>query len=232
MEKNKKTIILASIVVIIIILIIILNIIKSSANNQVNILKDEKEFFTINTLLNSELEDEKYMDSNYYATNIYYKEFDLIKVYFVKGFFIGTSNENTYNANDNYIVKTKGIAYEIEPLNATNIEEYVSNYELNTTEFNSTNILPTYSYNEKNKLISYLSTYNALLLYDKTKAYNYLSESQKKKYNSASDFENKAKLLNTNIQSYNKNNNIYTIHTKEETITIYEKSVMNFSIEY
>lgn len=241
MEISKKTIVLSSIAVLIIVLLIILSIIKSNVPNNSNRLLDEKTFFEINDLINKYEENDLYIYHAYNTTNIYYKDDNLVKLYFATGFIINHNIDTEYIGNVNYLIKVKGVNYEITKLdNVKDIKEYADNYTYESNDINSDLIIPTVTYDEKNKLIYYLSTFENLLLADPNEAYNYLSDSQKKKYNGVNDFKNNITNIYNNLSDYisnynkttDKNETIYTINTDKSQIKIYENGIMNIKIEY
>ena len=243
MESNKKTIILSAVIVLLLIGIIILSIIKKSAENNDNMqairLSDSKEFFTINNLVNEDTSKSIY--SYYVSTEIYYKKYDLYTTYFIKGYTAvedETLTQEITNDNVNYLIKIKGAAYELKDLDSIyDIKKYADEYNDNN-EFNSNKIVPTYSYNEKNKLIYYLTLFNKMLYNDTNEAYNKLTDNQKNKYSSLEDFKNKINSikLSTYITNYTAkekgDETVYNITTKKNNITIYEKYPMDYILEY
>ena len=236
---NKKAIILASVCTILLVLIIILSLIKPKQTVTLNKLNDEKKFFQIIDVINKENNNE---ESSFLATQIYYQENDLLITYFIKGFELKGIIEQQYKNNVYYLLKTQGVAYKLSKLdNIIDLEEYAKNYIEDEKSLDSVSVLPTSFYNEKNKLFYYLTVFSYLLNYNPKEAYNYLTDNQKNKYNSYYDFENKVSDINNNLsisvlnfKKETKSNEItYEINTSDTSkVTIYEKEIMNFKIEY
>ena len=217
---NKKAIILTSICVLFIILIIILSFIKPSEKIEVNRVTDPKEFFTINYAVNLENEDDD-NDYSFVTTDIYYVTNDNITTYFVTGFAISGVIEQTYRDNVNYLLKKDGIAYQVTPLNnITSIKEYANNYKEEQKEIKSNKIMPTYNYNEANKLFYYITVYNYLVTYNPSKASVYSKSTIKQLSTDAKDYTVKTE----------NNQTIYTI--TKSNVKVYENSIMDFKLEY
>ena len=238
MKDKKYIIISSSIIVFLLVLILIVSLLKPKTVNKLN---DPNIFFTLQEILNDEVQNDYYMDNSYTIENVYVKEIDLVSVYFINGFYIGRNEDATYRDNDNYIIRTKGILYDINRINTSNIEEYANNYNEENITINSSNIIPTITYSEKNKLIYYITTFKSLLDLDYQKAYEYLTDNQKDKYSNINNFYNQKEditlNISTNINYFDKKESkkvtTYTINTSSnKTITIYEYGLMNYKIEY
>ena len=235
--KDKKYIIFFSgFLVLLIIIYLILRVTNGSESNKLNTLNDDKTYFLLTNIINNEYQDPSYLDSQYVLENVYYKEDELQTTYFIKAFQLYKYfNDNEYIKEDlKYIITIKGIGYKLEELNVNNLEDYINTYE--STDINTTDLLPSISYQEQDKLAYYLSVFKKLLKVSPIKAYNSLTEKEQKKYTNYQDFLNKTdqiyNQMNTTINSYQKNKNTYTIHTSNKTITLIENSIMNYKIEY
>lgn len=237
---NKKTIILASLCGVLLLLIIILSIMNSSANEESYKVTDAQKFFEINAAINEAKSKENDFYS-YIATEMYYKENGLINTYFIKGFALEGAVEPEYKKDVMYMLKAKGLKYQIEEINATDIKEYANDYKEEQTDIDSELMMPSFKLNEQNKLIYYLTVFTSLLSYDPEEAYNYLSDNQKADYSNINTFENNARDIIERIPidasdyqvSKNGNKNEYTISTGGKSqIKINENGVMNFTIDY
>ena len=253
MNLSKKTIILASITGALLLLIIILLLIKPNKKIPLNKLKDDTLFFEINSLINDKLKSTNNETYSYMTTDIYYKETEKIIVYFTKGYVLHYEPDLTFSDNVYYLLKNKGASYEVTILdNVTDLKEYANNYEI-TDDIISSPLIPTTiymkDYKEKYKLSYYISIFLTELNNKPSEAFNRLTEEQKQKYQDINDFQNNKtyiiKTLSADISSYKKeeknNKNIYTITITTtstdntityNTITIYENSTMDFTIDY
>ena len=244
MKNNKKIIILSIIVGLLILLLIILSIIKSNTKNTINIgkINDNETFFKINHLINEHEKTDKYLLQTFYTKKIYYIEHDIINIYFINGFTINYNKDSEYIDNVNYLLKTKGANYELTKLDQiTNIEEYANNYNDRNTTIDSNHIIPTYTYKEESKLVYYISIFTAELNNNPNNAYNMLTDRQKQQYAGVDNFIKNKKLIKKDLSTFitnyktntNHNETIYNINTKNnKSITIYEKGLMDFTIEY
>ena len=237
---NKKTIILASLCGVFLLLIIILSIMKSSTNEEAYKVTNAQKFFEINSAINAA----KSKDNDFYSyisTEMYYKTNDLIDTYFIKGFTLEGAIEPQYKKDVMFLLKAKGLKYQIEEINANDIKEYANDYKVEETDINSELMIPSFKLNEQNKLIYYLTVFTSLLNYDSEEAYKYLSDNQKADYSDVSTFKNNANEIVKSIPidasdykvSKNGNKSEYTISTDSKSqIKITENGVMNFTIDY
>ena len=146
-----------------------------------------------------------------------------------------------YEKNVNYLVMVKGNSYTIFDLKQNQNEKYLDTLNKNSYKFKNGNVFNDISYTEKNKLISYISEFLELLSIDSPKVYQMLNTSTKNNYKNYSDFLNKRieiyNKLNTTIKYYKKeksnNITIYSIiDSNNNTIKIYETSIMDYKIDY
>lgn len=237
--KNKKLIIISSSIIAILAVIYLLLVLFKGTNDPektVNEIKDEEVFFTIQNALNDEITDYNYMSSQYIIEKIYHKEKDLINVYFIEAFNIKNDGFNDfYTGNLKYIMITKGMNYSVQELDSNiNLEEYANDYIVEDLK-DTSKLLPTYKFDEKNKLVFYISLFNNLKSSNYLKAYEYLED--KNKYTNVDDFANSDIYLSTDFNTYNKQTKdgktVYTILTKsKEYIFITENSIMDFKIKF
>ena len=146
-----------------------------------------------------------------------------------------------YEKNVKYLVMVKGNSYTIFDLKQNQNEKYLDTLNKNSYKFKNGNVFNDISYTEKNKLISYISEFLELLSIDSPKVYQMLNTSTKNNYKNYSDFLNKRieiyNKLNTTIIYYKKeksnNITIYSIiDSYNNTIKIYETSIMDYKIDY
>ena len=93
MKDKKYIIISSSIIVFLLVLILIVSLLKPKTVNKLN---DPNIFFTLQEILNDEVQNDYYMDNSYTIENVYVKEIDLVSVYFINGFYIGRNEDATY----------------------------------------------------------------------------------------------------------------------------------------
>lgn len=238
--KNKKFIIISSSIVVFLLMVLLIVILIKPSNTKR--LEDPTMFFTLQEIINNDVQNDYYMQNSYTIENVYVKNYDLINIYFVNGFYIGRNEEADYKQNQNYVVKTKGILYESYKLNnVTDIKEYAENYDEEDITVNSKNVLPTVKYDEKEKLVFYIATFKNLLEVDYQKSYSYLTKKAQDKYSDEDNFGNQKDIISVDIQTsikdyqkeVKKDETVYRITTSSnKTITIYEYGLMNYKIEY
>ncbi len=241
--NNKKIITFISIIIGLSLILFLLKLIpeKKEINNTTKLL-DEKRFYQIQDAISNHINNKDYTNPEFILKNVYYKKDGLVTYYYANGYILDIIMENyNYEKNVNYLVMVKGNSYTIFDLKQNQNEKYLDTLNKNSYKFKNGNVFNDISYTEKNKLISYISEFLELLSIDSPKAYQMLNTSTKNNYKNYSDFLNKRieiyNKLNTTIKSYKKeksnNITIYSIiDSNNNTIKIYETSIMDYKIDY
>ena len=237
MKPNKTIIFFSSLLVVLIFIYLIVVLFSKTKENDIKILKDDKTYFTLSNILSNEYQDDYYMDTQIIIDKVYFKNDEILSTYFIEAYQINRNFDENISFKDNlkYELTIQGVSYRVSEIDTDNLEEYAKSYELKNLDSFS-NLVPSIQYDEKDKLVFYLSVYKNLLQANPIKAYNYLTDKCKQNYSNYQDFLNKADFtydnIKTYINSYDKNKNKYIIYTDTKTITIIENNIMDFKIEY
>jgi len=175
---------------------------------------------------------------------IYYNPGSTITYYFIKGYLLNIPlvGDATYKKDLSFLVIVSSTNnYVIKPLEANlDLENYAKNYDIKDMEINNNSNFKLSSISTENKLVLYLNSFKNLLVYDNTKAYEMLSESLKEEY-TASTFASEvssiynaisAKIFSYATKTINGKKVFNIIDSKQNSITIYEDSIMNFTIDF
>jgi len=233
-EVKQKIIILISIFIGLGVLCILLSIYKSNNNSSpLYQFDNDNKFFSIQSTINTAINDET---KNYTVTKILCKNYNETDYCFIKGYLLEFPelSDIIYDNTVSYLLILKGNTYSLEQIKQNDIEEYAKNYS-DYKPLESTNILDFINYSESNKLSSYISNFINLTIFDQEKAYELLSNNEKKKIGNLSNFESNIsnyQTLSSNITSFTKKDNTYTIiDSNNNTFKIIEESTMNYKIE-
>ena len=217
--KKKITIIIGVFFVLCVILIILSVFGKREKVSPLRSLNNDEKFFSIQATINNTIYDE---NKDYIITKILCKEYKNTNYCFTNGYSIEYPelSDLAFNDNVSYQLILKGNTYSLKEIKTTNIEEYAKNYN-EYEELTNGKMLAFIDYSEKNKLSTYISTFINLTMFNKEEAYKILK-------NNFSELPN----LSSNIISYKKESNTYTIKdSNNNTFKIIEKSTMDYLIE-
>lgn len=242
MNKKNLIIIISIVITLSIILFLLSSIPEKKQENNITRLTDEKMFYQIQDAITNYINNKNYNNPEFILKKVYYKKDGLVTYYYTNGYILDIIMDNhNYQDNINYLLMVKGNSYTIFDLKQNQNEKYLNTLNKDSYKFKNGNVFNNISYTEKNKLISYISEFSELLSIDSSKAYQMLNTTTKNKYNSYSDFLSKRleiyEKLNTTIKTYKKetsnNMTIYTItDSNNNTIKIYETSIMDYKIDY
>ena len=238
-QQQKKFIGVSVLLLGFIIITIMLNSIEKSIKSTqlIKDLEDQNKFLEIQLVINNQFEE--FEGPSFMSRKIKYAEEGINTVYFVNGY--KTTIKETgidYEENVNYLVVSNGIYYDIDEISEPDIDkfakEYLDKYEIINLEVSDENVIPSIDYDESAILKFYIANFSELVKVDPQKAYALLSDNEKKTYTSYEDLKNSFDLnIDTDIESFNKKGNTYTIRDyNENIITIKENKLLDYTIEF
>lgn len=242
MNKKNLIIIISIVITLSIILFLLSSIPEKKQENNITRLTDEKMFYQIQDAITNYINNKNYNNPEFILKKVYYKKDGLVTYYYTNGYILDIIMDNhNYQDNINYLLMVKGNSYTIFDLKQNQNEKYLNTLNKDSYKFKNGNVFNNISYTEKNKLISYISEFSELLSIDSSKAYQMLNTTTKNKYSNYSNFlKNSSDIydkLDITIKTYKKetsnNMTIYTItDSNNNTIKIYETSIMDYKIDY
>jgi hypothetical protein len=234
-DLKKKIVAFVSIIIGLGILTIFLTSIvnKKKEENELKNFNNDEKFYAIQSTINTTIDDQY---KNYTIKKLVYKTHNNTDYCFVNGYILNFPpiGEVTFQDNVNYLLILKGNTYNLSKIETTNIDEFAKNYT-EYKELTGENVLDMIYYTEKNKLASYVANYLNLSIFDTSASYKLLSSKERSKYGSEYNYKKnieKYRSLSTNIDSYKKEDNTYTVtDSNKTTFKIIEYSTMNYEIE-
>lgn len=191
--------------------------------------------FNLNNLFNY------YNDPSFQLMELLSKNSDNITYYFASGYTIDYQmiGSEIYNPKVNFLLIVKGNTFRIRPLdNGVNIQDLYNSLDLDNTSIQTGEVFSLINPTDKNKLETYINNFLNLLIVDKERAYNFISDKTKEKYGNYSGFVNNATDIYNNLSSSIKtiakqNDNIFVVtDNNDNKITIYENHIMNYKLEF
>ncbi len=223
-EIKKKLKVLLIVFIALTILLILLKLFGSKKDySELKPLNEDYKYFSIQSTINSDINDD---NKNYITTKILCKSHEETDYCFVGGYLIEyiDFSSPTYDDKIGYALVLKGNTYTMKQIETDNIETYANNYN-KYEELKDGKVLPIIDYSEKNKLSSYISNFINLLMFDQSKAKLLISSNSTKSIN-------ELQSLSSNIISYEKEDNTYTIlDSNNNRFKIIETSTMDYKIE-
>ena len=184
--------------------------------------------------------------TSYMANNIYYNPDSSVTYYFVTGYLTSNSimgDEYQYVDDVSFliIVDEATHRYVLRPIEVSDLRNYAENYHIVDRNIEEGNRFQVSTYSLESKLTTYLSEFINLLINNPEEAYQLLDDNKKKEYQSYQDFESHIvdiyNMLSSRIFSYSSREEdgvtLYDIiDNKQNEITIYEYSLMNYQISF
>ena len=242
--NKKKLITFISIAVGLSIILFLLTLVPTKTDeSEITKLTDEKIFYELQDAISKHIiNSNKYTSPEFTLKNVYYKQDGLITYYHANGYILDFVMEDyNYESNVNYSIIVKGNSYTIFELKQSQTEKYLDTFNKEDYKFENGNVFSSITFTEQNKLTSYITVFTKLLSIDSSKAYQMLNTTTKNKYSNYSNFlKNSSDIydkLDITIKTYKKetsnNMTIYTItDSNNNTIKIYETSIMDYKIDY
>ena len=184
--------------------------------------------------------------ASYVAKNIYYNPNSAVTYYFVNGYLTSNSimgDEYQYVDDVSFliIVDEATHRYVLRPIEVSDLCNYAENYHIVDRNIEEGNRFQVSTYSLESKLTTYLSEFINLLINHPEEAYRLLDDDTKLSYQSYQDFESHIvdiyNMLSSRIFSYSSREEdgvvVYDIiDNKQNEITIYEYSLMNYQISF
>ena len=184
--------------------------------------------------------------TSYMANNIYYNPDSSVTYYFVTGYLTSNSimgDEYQYVDDVSFliIVDEATHRYVLRPIEVSDLRNYAENYHIVDRNIEEGNRFQVSTYSLENKLTTYLSEFINFLINNPEEAYQLLDDDTKLSYQSYQDFESHIvdiyNMLSSRIFSYSSREEdgvvVYDIiDNKQNEITIYEYSLMNYQISF
>ena len=184
--------------------------------------------------------------TSYMANNIYYNPDSSVTYYFVTGYLTSNSimgDEYRYTDSVSFLVIVDEATsyYVLRPIETSDLRNYAENYHIVDRNIEEGNRFRVSTYSLENKLTTYLSEFINFLINNPEEAYQLLDDDTKLSYQSYQDFESHIvdiyNMLSSRIFSYSSREEdgvvVYDIiDNKQNEITIYEYSLMNYQISF
>ena len=184
--------------------------------------------------------------TSYMANNIYYNPDSSVTYYFVTGYLTSNSimgEEYRYTVSVSFLVIVDETTsyYVLRPIETSDLRNYAENYHIVDRNIEEGNRFQVSTYSLENKLTTYLSEFINFLINNPEEAYRLLDDDTKLSYQSYQDFESHIvdiyNMLSSRIFSYSSREEdgvvVYDIiDNKQNEITIYEYSLMNYQISF
>ena len=184
--------------------------------------------------------------TSYMANNIYYNPDSSVTYYFVTGYLTSNSimgDEYRYTDSVSFLVIVDEATsyYVLRPIETSDLCNYAENYHIVDRNIEEGNRFQVSTYSLENKLTTYLSEFINFLINNPEEAYQLLDDDTKLSYQSYQDFESHIvdiyNMLSSRIFSYSSREEdgvvVYDIiDNKQNEITIYEYSLMNYQISF
>ena len=184
--------------------------------------------------------------TSYMANNIYYNPDSSVTYYFVTGYLTSNSimgDEYRYTDSVSFLVIVDETTsyYVLRPIETSDLRNYAENYHIVDRNIEEGNRFQVSTYSLENKLTTYLSEFINFLINNPEEAYQLLDDDTKLSYQSYQDFESHIvdiyNMLSSRIFSYSSREEdgvvVYDIiDNKQNEITIYEYSLMNYQISF
>lgn len=184
--------------------------------------------------------------TSYMANNIYYNPDSSVTYYFVTGYLTSNSimgDEYRYTDSVSFLVIVDEATsyYVLRPIETSDLRNYAENYHIVDRNIEEGNRFQVSTYSLENKLTTYLSEFINFLINNPEEAYQLLDDDTKLSYQSYQDFESHIvdiyNMLSSRIFSYSSREEdgvvVYDIiDNKQNEITIYEYSLMNYQISF
>lgn len=184
--------------------------------------------------------------TSYMANNIYYNPDSSVTYYFVTGYLTSNSimgDEYRYTDSVSFLVIVDEATsyYVLRPIETSDLHNYAENYHIVDRNIEEGNRFQVSTYSLESKLTTYLSEFINLLINHPEEAYRLLDDDTKLSYQSYQDFESHIvdiyNMLSSRIFSYSSREEdgvvVYDIiDNKQNEITIYEYSLMNYQISF
>ena len=184
--------------------------------------------------------------TSYMANNIYYNPDSSVTYYFVTGYLTSNSimgDEYRYTDSVSFLVIVDEATsyYDLRPIETSDLCNYAENYHIVDRNIEEGNRFQVSTYSLENKLTTYLSEFINFLINNPEEAYQLLDDDTKLSYQSYQDFESHIvdiyNMLSSRIFSYSSREEdgvvVYDIiDNKQNEITIYEYSLMNYQISF
>ena len=187
---------------------------------------------------------QNYANAAYTPKEIYYNPNSDVTYYFIDGYVMNyTVSATSFTSHVKFlvIVDESTNRYVLRPIEADNLEDYIDSYNIKVRELTTGNALATRTISEEEKITTYLSEFMNFLISEPNEAYELLTDSKKREFDSIANFESQVpdiyEALSSTVFSYamseEEDRTVYSVKdNNQNSITIYEYGIMNYQISF